>query len=76
MRCAKCTLVAYVIAIRCFVQGAIQAGTNTLQSCQEKGWTQRGHKTECKILRDQDFCLLSKIDCLVFEDYIVFEGPV
>lgn len=47
-----------------------------LQTCQEKGWTQRDHKLECKILRDRDFRLLSELDWVVFEDYKIFEDSV
>ena len=48
---------------------------NIFQSCQEKGWIERDHKRECKLLRDRDFRLLSELGWRVFEDYKKFEGP-
>lgn len=32
------------------------------QDCQAKGWTEKGHKSSCKVLRGPNFMPLLKLD--------------
>ncbi|KAL2017224.1 hypothetical protein VTK56DRAFT_2383 [Thermocarpiscus australiensis] len=46
------------------------------KSCQTTGWNERGHKRDCKIIRDNDLQSIFLLDWDRFEDYLKFPLPV
>ncbi|KAI9705313.1 MAG: hypothetical protein M1820_005143 [Bogoriella megaspora] len=45
---------------------------NQQEECQTQGWVEKGHKDDCKILKDKDVQGLFKLDWEQFTDYARF----
>ena len=46
----------------------------TLQTCQATGWREKHHKEDCRLLQDQNLCMLLGLAQKSFTEYSKFEG--
>lgn len=43
-----------------------------IQQCQERGWNDKNHKADCKLLKDSDVHAMFTLDWDSFHDYLTF----
>jgi hypothetical protein len=74
MKCGRCNLCWYCDGVR-RIKSSPRTCADRQQVCQRVGWNQKGHKADCKILRDRDIQAMFALDWDSYKVSLDFQMP-